>query len=956
MNNAVFALLLVSTTASAVRYTFTPQACESGNFSSYESSNSNNTRLRVPVGHTLQCAPSLGVRSNSLLGAGIVSEWPLEFLVAPSNDGISFELWLNPGKSFSEQPILTVGQRSNLVVEPVLQNSTSNTNNGTLSPCDAGKYDFQLAMAGKDAWTATYRLSDDPFEPCRTLTFGNVTPDELALVVVSLSSDSQAVYLNGRVAVVAEDPFNASLWNMKDHRLHLLGYQNFFSTDIATASTSPATLYRLAVRSSPLAEVDVQRILQQGLPSTPPFAFDQNVTINEDAENAPGSHSIQWYRTATSPADAAHFAGPMVGSIDRDVQALIAKSLLVSNTTFSLPVFAPIYVYITSLPDTGNLYLAGGSALSSARQDSSIFVPIGVEPVQSLVYIPPHNVHSAGEFDPVSSFRYCISATAIFHASQCESSATAYVSVASVNDPPIALAVPKTTVAEGIELVRAPKMSLLGLDVDVGDSIQQVQIVRPPAYGDLILAITTFRKDLLPHGTLLSSLNNTVRGDDPVHVKYVWRPNAHVPRVIQGKMITDSFTYRVRDESGLWSCEEKVEVQIVSAVTAEVDPFILIDEDAKRNLLWRGLDSSGYNRRLGFFVDKVPSPEVGTLVDTTTNEPLSVGKTVHAFSNFPYESGVFVSFQPAPNFCHDRDAQLAYDAEIRFRVAAYVGDAVVSVSDSVSQKIIVACVLDVISMSVPEALVTVFETSLDRTNSEPCHAALFDAIVETTPCEAVAIINGIASTSIDRKADRAFVTVSSKSGFLTFNGIYWNRTEPVVGRRVLAAGRISFYAYPDDLSNILAGLRFQSHSAGNDSIDFELLYGSCTTLEVGRTPGSFKTSSCQVIRRSIAVKILRDNDKYKSETRIVVGFPWHILFCLIVYPALYGAVFLLNSSIAGDDDEDTIVEGSPLEPVERFVQHEDANGMFYYEDTLDRTTRWDLPPGEDFVRGDEIDQ
>jgi hypothetical protein len=38
------------------------------------------------------------------------------------------------------------------------------------------------------------------------------------------------------------------------------------------------------------------------------------------------------------------------------------------------------------------------------------------------------------------------------------------------------------------------------------------------------------------------------------------------------------------------------------------------------------------------------------------------------------------------------------------------------------------------------------------------------------------------------------------------------------------------------------------------------------------------------------------------------------------------------------------------------VQHEDEHGMFYYEDTLDGTVRWDLPTGEDFVRYEDIEQ
>jgi hypothetical protein len=43
-----------------------------------------------------------------------------------------------------------------------------------------------------------------------------------------------------------------------------------------------------------------------------------------------------------------------------------------------------------------------------------------------------------------------------------------------------------------------------------------------------------------------------------------------------------------------------------------------------------------------------------------------------------------------------------------------------------------------------------------------------------------------------------------------------------------------------------------------------------------------------------------------------------------------------------------------MEPLERFIQHEDENGIFYYEDTMDGTTRWDLPPGELFIPYDKL--
>jgi Bacterial Ig domain len=949
MKEIFLILLLFSTTcSSSVRYTFTPEACKEGYYLNVDADSTTNStvdgRLIILNNRTIHCAPCLGVSSTSIFGAAIGSEGSIGVIVSPVSDGIAFELWLKPSDvELSEQPILTIGQR-NLVFERQIDANA-------VDPCDTGGYDFQLAVVN-NAWTATFRSSSAPFDQCRILSVGSVTPGRLAHVVVSLADQHQAIYLNGQVgSSVAQDSFNLSHWNMNDHGLHLLGYQTPFAMETTVTPTASTTLYQLAVYEEPITQTHVRELLLRGLPSTPPFAYDQNVTVNEDAEIVPGSHSIAWYRTSATPTDAALLAGPMVGSLDREVQILIAESMINTSNSTALTELAPVYVYITGRPTQGLLYFADGTSLD----DEAVLVPVGTAPVHSLIYVPPYNAHSIAEDVALASFRYCISTTAIFDTSQCASSATVYIRVTPVNDPPVALAVPVTNVMEGIDLIEtAAKIPLLGSDVDDGDSIQQVQITKPPAYGDLILAVSSFRKDFIRHGTPLSNLSYTVSGDDPVYVKYSWRPDARGSRVIQGMAIKDSFTFRVRDELGHWSAEEMVEIQIVSAVAAVADQVVAIDEDSRGILKWSGKDNSGYNRRIGFFVEKVPAPEVGVLLDQATNKPLKVGASVAAFNSYPYENGVQVAFQPTKNFCHGSEAELEYDAEIRFRVAAYADDVVVSVSDSISQMITVACVLDVMSMTVPVGFISALESSLERATSDPCYGASFDGAAPGQSCEAAAIINGIMVTSIDRKANWVFVSVSTESGFLTFNKLYWNRTEPVVGRRVLASGSVSFYAYPEDLTNIFSVLHFQSFSPGADSIDFEIQYGSCSKFEVEQTPGSFNTSTCQVIRKSIAVEVLRDNNKYKSETRIVVGFPWQIIFCLLVYPALYIAVVYLEIAYTGDDDEETVIEGSPLEPVERFIQHEDENGMFYYEDTLEGTVRWDLPAGDDFVRAGDI--
>jgi len=900
--------------------------------------------------------------------------------VFATETGITFELWWKPAP-FSKNhstPILTIGS-----------DDDEETTSSALSRCDRGGYDFQLLEGSRSSsgtrLTAVFRTSDEWSEGCRTVRSEIMAPPgKLMHVVVSLSDGYQTIYVNGQQAhTPSQDPFPNDLrhWNLAQNRLHLLSYRGSAAAAPPPPPfhTSEATLtvYRLALYPGVVTEsTEVVHMMLQGLPSTPPFAFDQTVLVQEDADD--GTHVVEWYALPASPMDVTQALGaPQIGSIDADVRALLLESVdwdsISSNGNFSTLIadLDPVYVFLTSLPAQGRLYFAHDRSplvMDDTPASGQVFLPLGTAPVEhKLIYLPPHNMYSTAEDIPFASLSYCIAVSPIFDPSQCISSATVNVHVLPVNDPPEALPVPMTTVPESLfetstttpTTTTWAKIPLLGRDVDFNDAITAVEITRPPALGSLRLAVPSFRKDLLRHGTPLESLNYIVTGEEQVYVMYVWEPSSSssVGVVIRETVVKDSFRFRLRDKAGLWSAEETADVQIVTAVSTIANTEVTFEEDTVEELQWHGVDGSGYNRRIGFFVEKIPSPEVGLLVHPETLDPLQPGLTIDSFLNHSSGEGLAkLAFQPRENFCHSTAYDMEYDAEVRFRAVAFVNDAIVSVSDAVSQRITVACVLDVITMELPTTKLSVLETSLRRTTTDPCNGINFTAgsvMEDPETCQAAAILTGVAVTSKDLKADRAQVTVSTNSGFLTFNSIYWNRTEPLVGRQRMAASNVSLLAYPEDLTDILSRLHYQSYIAGTDYIHFDIQYGNCTELELEQSLESFKTASCQAIRQSIQVTVVRDDDKYESETRIVVGFPWQIIFCLLVYPALYIAFTYLQCSFSSDDNE-TVVEGSPLEPVERFIQHEDENGMFYYEDTLDGSVRWDLPPGEDFVRFEDL--
>ena len=69
------------------------------------------------------------------------------------------------------------------------------------------------------------------------------------------------------------------------------------------------------------------------------------------------------------------------------------------------------------------------------------------------------------------------------------------------------------------------------------------------------------------------------------------------------------------------------------------------------------------------------------------------------------------------------------------------------------------------------------------------------------------------------------------------------------------------------------------------------------------------------------------------------GFPWPVLTCMFVYPILY-LYWIQKKSAAGKQFEREVDFG--------WIQHRDANGELYYEDTINDIVTWKAPVGEAF--------
>ena len=912
------------------RYSFTPRDCSDGAFVNRVGDSSDPTRVLIRNVNSTTCERSMGLHQDGpgTLRPGVWSSGTMADILKDSIDamnGISIELWLKPGvfdpTDNEKHPILTIGRKDPNDPPPFWVTS-----------CDTADFDFQLSER-RGYLELAYRTTDVFIEPCQEnmyYSFGQLESNKLTHIVVSLGDKKQQVFVNDMESVVRKQAFTNDLqhWSA-DRGLKLFGYE------YPNPSHWKGSIYELAIYSRALSFTKAKQLIGNGLPSAFPFAVDYLVRINEDAEDVAGSHSLSWYENPPPLDDRSRFVLPSVSTNTE------AKALQSESNVEPLNLDPRVYFYVTKLPSQGHLYQANGLALT--QED---LTPSGMIPVQSeageLVFVPPLHSHSDPQeyFHVFDNFTYCASDVPIFNSDVCESSVIS-ITVDPVNDPPIANKLDLVTLQEGNNTRLLPKIPLGGTDVDIGDSIRRIQITQPPVHGDLILSVTTFRKDRLHHGTKLADLAFTVSGEDPVFVSYIREPDPTAP-VVHGQTSLDHFLYRVQDQGGLWSKEEQVDLRVLTALSAQMNQTIIVEEDSNEdgNIKMYGRDNSGFNRRVGFLVESLPSEDKGILLQPITNMPVRTGSRINGYDASPYTDGVGFTFRPSQDFCHIQRLPGAPDAMVAFNVRVIAvtdeSDAVVSVSQVYEQSIHVKCTHDEIVVKVPTDLFTTREFTLRRAASDPCRGSVTNTSVplNLTICNASAIIHGIEVESRDRHFQKALVTVLPGKGYVTFNADAWEYAEPILGRRAVASKNVTFLAYPEDLTDVFADLHFHSYTPGVDTVELIVLYGKDCLYN-----STESSALCQVVHKSIEIYVQEDETKYKvRDPAIDNEFPWQILLCLIVYPFLYYVFVRLE----------ILAEGPSREGMPQWIQHQTAEGEFYYENTVENYVSWTPPEGEDY--------
>jgi len=947
-----------------VRYTFGSRQCLAGKFTNLRQPNDASGRLVRDLSQTTCGAgnsPGVGYTANVTAAEtndmvkGIQSQGPVTSIldqVQSASEGITLELWFRTPATVSTalRPILTIGAPQGSI-----------PTSAALNYCDANSIDFQLNQRGH-VLELYYRTSEAFLEPCQRYSLVNMTlpDDKLAHVVISLSDSQQQAFVNGQASGILQQSFRNDLahWNT-NNKVQLLAFDNM---------PWLGRLYELSLYPGTMNAGLVRERLLEGLDASSPYSVNSTVRINEDAEKVAGSHPAEWYSEAQPLGEAVPIRLP-VEWLDQEVRDLLESLNLRGPQS---PV--NVYVYITHLPNKGRLHLPAdnrsldASSSTGSGTDGSVLVLVAVDQVAEIVYLPPRNQYSNATNEVFTTFSYCVAVSSVFSAQQCASS-TVDVIVNPVNDPPTALSVEPVTIVEGVETLFSPKILLSGIDEDVDDAITRVQVTKPPTYGTLILTVGSFRQDGLLHGTPLSTLEFTVdsKDADPVFVKYIWNPSSVLVPVVQGDHVQDSFRFRVADRAGLWSTEKTVELKIATALSAVADLDFTIREDSREqtNLHWYGKDTSGYQRRIRYFIESVPSAEVGVLVDVATQQPLTSGTMLEASEIFPYNTGVELSFVSSPDHCNSHKMGKVMSSQVQFRAVAVSGerDSVVSTSDVVTQPIRVDCVIDTLTMTGPSGPFDLKQAGLRRTASDPCRGSIFDpALTDLVACDAAAVVNGIDVEVSDHHVELASVTVLAGKGYLTFNEQSWDLVRPVFGRRAVAANNVTFLANLNDLADILSHLHFQSYHEGRDEIEVMIQYGNCSTIPVNRSTVPFQTGKCQFLRHTIEMVVGKEKAAQVT-MQLVMGFPWQILLCMIGYPVLYYALVQSGSTWQahwGDDETMAVAQDANTDDLDSiapdWIQHKSDTGDFYYQNTKNGTVTWLAPVGGAYIRWREDEE
>ena len=835
----------------------------------------------------------------STTGKSLYSSKPMEVVLnALDNDaaivgqeehGITLSFWIRPHpmhsreKTYGEDrsswtsPILTIG--SSDVRQP-----SSSAPNG-LSSCATSNLDFQISMIEDHKLEVVYRTNDPDAEPCqrievplpsRSIATTRLDDDEEedrrgssvpVHIMIALTDYNQRVFVNGRnegTRMIERFDPNLHHWNPQS----ILQFFTYSSTENYPLITPPweGQLFQFSLYRGALEKEQVRSVLSDGLPPSQPLAHQKVVTIQEDAND----DDRYTQEIATSYT-----------FLDTEMESLFALLDLPHQHA------ATVRHYITRFPSRGSLF----HPVDRHKIEPEGTLPVFVDNAERLVYIPLKDEHSDFRGEAYTTFEYCVTTTKIIASSQCVS-VTISVVVDPVNDPPVASSLPTYSVYEGVIKEDTDALLLSGSDVDEGDFIQCIQITAPPKMGYLFLSVSSFRKeDNLRHGTLLSTIHNTISGNE-AYVEY--RFTDYTTTVLQGTSVADYFKFRVQDSTGTWSTEREVRIQISSSVYSYVH-----SPDESDHWMTNmtqvggtfheivGQDVSGLNRTNGFIFISLPTK--GVLRDehgvSIQQNQIIKSHSAHINDGHVKMERINLNYVGIPNLCRHNDALFLND-NLRYQVVAMdATNDIVSVSSIKEVQVTVVCAREPLSMELIEQnesnIVSEFTSRFD----DNCSGYMFDFTNESrTACNTVAFVFGFHVKNTETLTQPVLVSMTSSTGLLSLQKDYFSDVHPFDDQLIMRP-ELYFLSPPEKLRGILSAIHFQSDSIGSTEIRIVFQFGDCQHSYLRDHEFSPPTTDCHQTDIRIPVMVQHNRDGAQGYK---YPFPWvSLLLILLLGVVLY---------------------------------------------------------------------
>eukprot|EP00536_Pseudo-nitzschia_multiseries_P003317 jgi/Psemu1/318134/estExt_fgenesh1_pm.C_500005 len=794
-----------------------------------------------------------------------------------NSSGFTISLWIRPRNAHGYNCKKHNGHDSYLASRRTIFTIGSDTfernkfsDGSTL--CDTSQIDFQLSIIGNDFLEIVYRTSNHLFEPCQRIQFnatsawetddGFMFSSKPTHVSISLAHFNQQIFVNGKTMARRREAFDNDLthWNPTS----LLQFFNYPNDNNDESLPWDGQLFEFKIYSNILNTNQVRSALSQGLPPSQPFSHPTVAHIYEDAMDE--NNTLQEIQMTYSFVD---------DEIDK---------LLISLDTPHQPA-ANVRHYITRFPSRGNLFHVG----SERQIESSGNHPVLVRGMDRIVYIPRKDEHSEFQGHAYSSFDFCVTTNNIITSSQCVS-ATISVVVDPINDPPVASIPPPYHVHEGIN--EEPQALLLtGTDVDKNDFIQTIQVTTPPKMGYLFLSVSSFRKeDNLYHGTLLSDINNTIAGDE-VYVEYQF--NKHDDVVIQDESVIDFFRFRVQDSAGSWSAEVEGKVHVLSGISS-FSPhgsnhlIAPLAEAGGVTKYMRGVDTSGINRTLGFFLKSLPSN--GFILDDEGNK-LTENCIIESTQSIldakdKFTGSVNITYVGSPALCGNNDSLILNDT-FQYQVVALGNDkGVVSVSSTEEEHIHVLCPVKVLSINAVDDAVTKVSSFVSPLNHD-CSGYLFNFTEESkASCSDTALVFGLHVDNVEKIREPVYIYMTTRGGLLSLKRDHHTDFNPIFDQPVMRSS-IRIILAAEQLNDVLSAIHFQSDTIGRDEIRVVLQYGRCDHEAKFLIEHDFSESKfeCYKAEKTIHVNVQRNSHGLQL---LHYPFPWFsFLVILILGPLFY---------------------------------------------------------------------